>query len=77
MTAIVITFGLVLLVGVAVVIGMVLAGERDHRERLRLDALRWRLWNWEQEIISAAECRGCPSCELLRRRADLQRGPLG
>jgi hypothetical protein len=73
---IVVTLGLLLLLGLSIAAGMVLSGERHHRRRSRLDALRWELWRWEQEIITAADCRGCPSCALLRRRAELQRGPF-
>ena len=75
-SGVVIALGLLVLVFLSVAVGMILAGERDHRRRRRLDAMRWELWRWEQEIVSAAECRGCSSCALLRHRADLQRGPL-
>ena len=70
-----IVIGLILLVGVSVAAGMVLAGERHHRRRTRLDSRRWELWRWEQELLNVAEYRGCTSCQLLRRRADLQRSP--
>jgi hypothetical protein len=76
MNGIVIALGLMVLVGLAAGTGVLLAGERHHRARVRLDSQRWVLWRWEQELISAADCRGCPSCELLRRRAELQRSPL-
>jgi hypothetical protein len=32
------------------------------------------LWDWEGQLIAAAECGGCPACELRRRRRD---GPGG
>lgn len=75
MNQIVIVIGVLLLFGVAVSIGVLLAGERNHRVRARLDARRSDLWLWEQELLNVAEYRGCPSCQLLRRRADLQRSP--
>jgi len=67
--------GLLTLLGFAVAIGMLIAGERLHRERNRLNSRRWQLYLWEQEIVNLAELRGCRSCQLLRRRADLQRPP--
>jgi hypothetical protein len=71
----VVGLGLIILLGLAVAAGMIIAGERLHRERQRLDARRWELYFWEQEIVNTAELRGCRSCQLLRHRADLQRPP--
>ena len=75
MYAVLIGIGLALLVGIAITLGMVIAGERMNRERSRIDAQRWELYFWEQEIVNTAELRGCRSCQLLRRRAELQRSP--
>lgn len=69
----VLVLGLALLAGVAA--GVVLGGELRHRERIRLDAWSWRLWRWEQEIVSAADGRDCPGCRLLRQRSELMRTP--
>ena len=55
--------------------GVLLAGEMRHRQRTRLDALSWRLWRWEQEILASADSRGCPCCHLLRHRSELLRSP--
>lgn len=77
MNGFVFAIGLALLVALAVSAGVLIAGERHHRERVRLDARRWELWRWEQELINAAEFRGCPSCELLRRRSELERPMAG
>ncbi|NMI01590.1 hypothetical protein [Pseudonocardia acidicola] len=65
--------GLVVLVVLSVGLGKILAGERIEGQRKRLAAKQWDLWLWEQELLNIAEFRGCPSCQLLRRRADLQR----
>lgn len=73
MNAVVITIGLVLLVAVSLAAGVVLAGELNHRTRVRLNARRHDLYTWEQELLTAAESRSCPSCALLRRRAELLR----
>jgi len=62
-----------LLAGLA--IGVVIGGERRGFERERLARWGWKLWHWEQELLNTAEVEGCPSCELLRRRRDLQRPP--
>jgi len=72
-----ITLGLILLIGLSVGAGMVLRRERDRHIGLRLDARRRALWLWEQELLSAAAARSCPSCDLLRRRVDLQRPLTG
>jgi hypothetical protein len=73
--AVLVALGLLLLVGLSVAVGVVLAGERHARERRRLAAVRWQLWRWEQELLATAEVDGCASCVLLRRRAELQRPP--
>jgi hypothetical protein len=75
MNGVVIALGLIVLVGLSTAAGMVTAGERLHRQRLRLDSLSWQLWHWEQELLNAADYRDCPSCRLLRHRAELQRSP--
>jgi hypothetical protein len=75
MGEVLLVIGLVMIVGISVGAGMILAGERHRRSRLRLDADRRALWRWEQELLAAAEVRGCPGCHLLRRRAELQRLP--
>ena len=62
-------------VSVGIVAGMVIHGERRACERQRLAAWHWRNWHWEQELLSTAQIRGCPSCELLRRRNELQTSP--
>jgi hypothetical protein len=75
MNAVVITIGLILLVVASVAAGVVLAGELQHRARVRLNARRHDLYTWEQELLTAAESRGCAVCALLRRRAELLRPP--
>lgn len=64
---------LVGLVMLSVFIGRAIAGERVEEKSKRLAVKHWNLWLWEQELINVAELRGCPSCALLRRRAELQR----
>ena len=71
-----ITTGLLLLCGLAVALGMVIAGERRQRERQRLSRRSWELYRWEQELLNVAELHGCPSCVLLRRRAELHGHPV-
>jgi hypothetical protein len=73
--AVLIAVGLLILVVISVTAGMLLAGERLHRQREQLESRRWELWRWEQELVNTAELRGCRACQLLRRRADLQRSP--
>ena len=72
MSVVVFMIGFVIVAGVAVIAGMVFARERDRHRAARLDAQRWRLWRWEQALIAAADSDGCPSCHLLRARAELQ-----
>ncbi|HWM57095.1 MAG TPA: hypothetical protein VNO83_04615 [Pseudonocardia sp.] len=76
MSGTLITLGLMLLCALAVVLGMLIAGERQHRERERLSSRSWELYLWEQELMNIAELQDCPSCQLLRRRAELHRHPL-
>jgi hypothetical protein len=71
-----ITVGLLLLCTLTVAIGMLIAGEQGHVERQRLSRRSWELYLWEQELINIAELQDCPSCQLLRRRAELHRHPL-
>jgi len=71
----IIVLGLAILIGLTVGIGVAIGGERNVRERRRLSASRWQLWQWEQELFAAVEVDGCPTCELLRRRAELHRTP--
>jgi hypothetical protein len=75
MNGIVIVFGSFLLFVLATGIGMLIAGEQQRIQRLRLAKRGWELYNWEQELINLAELDGCPSCRLLRRRAELQHRP--
>ena len=75
MLTFIVILGLTILVGLSVGAGVIVGGERNIRERRRLSASRWRLWQWEQEIFAAVEVDGCPGCTLLRRRAELQRTP--
>jgi hypothetical protein len=75
MTTMIMILALLGLLGLAVGVGVVIGGERHVRERRRVAAARWRLWTWEQELLSAVEFDGCPGCVLLRRRADLHRTP--
>lgn len=77
MTLFVVITGVIVLIGLAVAVGAVIGGERNARERRRLAATRWQLWQWEQELFAAVESDGCPSCVLLRRRTDLARDPRG
>ena len=67
--------GVLALILVCIAIGVFLGSERRVSERQRLEARRWNLWHREQELLNAAELRGCPSCQLLRRRDELQRPP--
>lgn len=64
---------LVVLMTLSVAVGLVIAGERVEEKHKRLAVKHWDLWLWEQELINSAELLGCPSCRLLRRRADLHR----
>jgi len=75
MNGVVIVFGLFVLFLLAVGIGILIAGEQQRIQRLRLAKLSWELFRWEQELLNIAELDGCPSCRLLRRRADLLRHP--
>jgi hypothetical protein len=75
MLIVVVVLGLAILVGLSVGVGVVVGGERNVRERRRLSASRWKLWQWEQELFAAVEVDGCPTCVLLRRRAELHRTP--
>lgn len=72
MSIVLIVIGLVILIGVSITAGVVLAGERLRIAVLKHDARHRRLWRWEQELLTAASVRGCPSCALLRARTDLQ-----
>jgi hypothetical protein len=71
----IVILGLAILVGLSVGVGVVIGGERNVRTRRRLAASRWQLWQWEQELFAAVEVDGCPTCVLLRRRAELRRTP--
>jgi hypothetical protein len=64
---------LLLVAMISVGVGMVVEDQRARLRGLRLDARRRELWTWEQELLAAAHVRGCPACELLRRRSELQR----
>ncbi|AEA22628.1 hypothetical protein ACFQ34_15430 [Pseudonocardia benzenivorans] len=57
---------------VSALIGRMIAKEEVEAQRERQARKQWDLYRWEQELINTAELRGCPSCSLLRRRADLQ-----
>lgn len=68
---------LLLLVAVLSMAAGVLVGRRMNQiDRERLEARRWKTWQWEQELLSAVEHRGCSGCRLLRRRAELMRVPI-
>jgi hypothetical protein len=75
MNGIVIVIGLLLLL-LAVGLGMLIAGKQQRVQQLRLAKRSWELFRWEQELLNVAELDGCPSCQLLRRRADLQHRPV-
>lgn len=66
----VIVLGVGLLIGLAVAVGV---AERDggaQRESWRrIAAKRRELGIWEQQLIRAAEFRGCAGCEIWRTRA--------
>jgi len=76
MNGVVIVFGLFMLFLLAVGIGILIAGEQQRINRLRSAKRSWELFRWEQELLNIAELDGCPSCRLLRRRAELQRRPI-
>ena len=47
--------------------------EREQNLDERAEALAEEareLWEWEGQLIAAAECGGCPVCEMRRRRGD-------
>jgi hypothetical protein len=71
----VIVSGSFLLFLLATGIGMLVACQQQRIQRLRLAKRSWELYRWEQELLNVAELDGCPSCQLLRRRADLQHRP--
>lgn len=75
MSNVIVVLALLALLGLAVGVGVVIGGEWHVRERRRIAAARWQLWTWEQELLSAVEIDGCPSCVLFRRRAELHRTP--
>ncbi len=71
--SILMTLGLGLFVIGSFIVGGMAAGGRNRVATLRLDARRRQMWIWEQELLTAAQARGCSACELLRTRSDLQR----
>ncbi|MCE3550497.1 hypothetical protein LWC33_03405 [Pseudonocardia sp. RS11V-5] len=77
MYAIVVAVGLAALVGLSVSIGVAVGKEEVEKERNRLKGVEWDLWLRENEIVSVAAVTGCPSCALLRARAELQSPPPG
>lgn len=68
--AVVAALGLLVLIALAVVIGLA-QGRAEELARRRIARHRRELWEWERELIAAAESRGCASCKLLRERAEL------
>ena len=60
--------GLVLLLFLAVTVGYA-EGRAQRDAWVRIAAERRELWEWEQELIEAAEARGCAGCRIWRRRA--------
>jgi hypothetical protein len=65
--------GVLGLVVLAVLVG--LADARAQREAwARIARDRRELGEWERELISAAESRGCAACKLLRERAGFDDG---
>jgi hypothetical protein len=70
-----VTLGITALTVASVIVGRLSAAdtvEARHAQQMRK---HWGLYLWEQELINAAEVRGCPSCRLLRRRAELHANP--
>jgi len=61
--------GLVLLLVLAVTVGYI-EGRAQRDAWSRVAAERRELWAWEQELIEAAEARGCAGCRIWRRRAE-------
>lgn len=59
----------------AFALGLMIGGQRHVYERQRLAAREWKNYYREQEILTAAEYPGCPSCRLLRRRSELIHPP--
>lgn len=70
-----VVLGVLLLVVLVSAAGVSIGRRLNQLDRERLDARRWKTWQWEQELLSAAEHRGCSGCILLRRRAELLRLP--
>ena len=51
--------------------------EMRHRLAEQIEALAEEgreLWEWEGQLIAAAECGSCPACELRRRRGERPAG---
>ncbi|MCW0216334.1 MAG: hypothetical protein OJJ54_23540 [Pseudonocardia sp.] len=69
---IVVAVGLAALIGISVAVGIAVAKEGSAKEREFLRGKDWDLWIRENQIITAAAVTGCPCCELLRNRAELQ-----
>jgi hypothetical protein len=76
MNTIVIVLGSILLFLLAIGIGVLIAEGSQRTQRLRLAKRSWEMYRWEQELLNVAELDGCPSCRLLRRRAELQYRPV-
>jgi hypothetical protein len=66
----IIVCGAALLVALAITIG-VSDGRAQRAAWKRIASARRELWEWEEELIHAAEGRGCAGCQVLRRRAEL------
>jgi hypothetical protein len=62
-----IIIGVALLISIAVAVGS--ANARAERAAWsRIARQRRELFDWEQDLINAAEARECTACRLLRRR---------
>jgi hypothetical protein len=75
MYGVVVVLGCVVLFLLAVGAAVLIVGAHQRVRRLRLAKRHWELYRWEQELLNVAELDGCPSCRLLRRRAELQHRP--
>ncbi|GAY09346.1 hypothetical protein [Pseudonocardia sp. N23] len=70
-----VALGITALTVVSVIVGRLSVADTVEARRAQQTRKHWDLYRWEQELLNAAEVRGCPSCRLLRRRAELHADP--
>jgi hypothetical protein len=75
MNVLIAAIGIVGLIGLSVSVGFGIARQQSDERAEQLRRHEWDLWLREHEMIGVAEMTGCPSCALLRARADLQSAP--